>query len=656
MSNQSQSVNQIPKKETLIRVSQYVFRRESQALSEECQDSIVEMALYLSENKGLNAVEIKKYIESNFNFSNYRMFLISKSLDRLQNIKKVINIRGEKYFLKDERISEIDDIIKKRKFILEKFLTELINNLKKRYPSLSSEQIEKVNQVFYEFLASWFIIDSKFVTNILMSKEKIALIPQIPPTILEKSLKKIKPKKLRNALKKSVLELFSKLDREFVKFLFEMAQNFLYIELLNLDPEFRLLERSAFSRKTIILDTNFIMSLLLPSRPTHEVSKRILSISQSLGVNFAFTKRTRKEWINVLDKANERYKILKNTRPDILREINDDFIKSYFIETSSNSLSLTWEGFYLEMKRLEDRLKEYGVQYLYKKTYEKMKELYETELFEKVIEKTRHCAMSIAGNIKNKDVSEHDAYHLLLIRKLRESNQPDILGPQYWFLTYDTSLPCVDEAINEETLSYGEPPSSILAEIWLELIAPFLGPDVASKELPEMFADLMKTHFSVLPTGIDPTDLIEIMGPWLNYESLTAKDIQLILGDSLVQKYILKLKELKITKPLKAEDVRKTLFELVERKVSRILNEKLKSVKVEGKSLRSSLVWERKFWRGICGGFGTAFIFLSLLFFCTNNLSPAIIMAVIGIAMLLLALAFKFIRVKIGPIEIEAKE
>ena len=155
MSNQSQSVNQIPKKETLIRVSQYVFRRESQALSEECQDSIVEMALYLSENKGLNAVEIKKYIESNFNFSNYRMFLISKSLDRLQNIKKVINIRGEKYFLKDERISEIDDIIKKRKFILEKFLTELINNLKKRYPSLSSEQIEKVNQVFVLLVVEW---------------------------------------------------------------------------------------------------------------------------------------------------------------------------------------------------------------------------------------------------------------------------------------------------------------------------------------------------------------------------------------------------------------------------------------------------------------------------------------------------------------------
>lgn len=640
-------------REALIRVSQYVFRRESRAIGEDCRDNIVEMILYLSENKGLKDIEIKERIEKEFNFQDFPIFLVLDSLNRLTNVKKSCKITDGKYFLQKDRYSHIGAIVKERRRILDSMLQKLVDETRKHYPEpLSYELEEEIKRYFLEFLASWFILNSKFVASLMLNR-KVMLIPKPPPAILENILKPIKNGSLRIALRKSIVEMSRKLEKEFSEFLFEMARNFLHIELLNLDPECRLLEKEAFSRKLIILDTNVIMSLFLPSRPTHETIRQVLTLSKSFGVKFAITKRTKKEWLNVLEKANERYKILKGVKPEILKVVNDDFIQSYFIETSKLS-SLTWDGYYLQMKRLEIKLKNYEIEFLYKKKYE-MEDLTGTEIFNKIDERTRYCA-SLVGNTKNKEVSEHDTLHLLLIRKLREEKPSDMLGPQYWFLTLDTSLPCVDQAINEEMLCHGDPPSSLLLENWLELITPFLGPEITATELPEIFATLMKTHFAALPTTINPNDLIEILGPWLNYESLTSEDIQSILGDYLVQECISKLRETRIVEPSNVENVQRKLFEVVERKVSQILNEKLKETKKREKEIKTSLFWERKFWRAICGGFGILFVILSIPLFYANNLFPAVLMVITGVCLLLLSLAYKYIRIKFGPVEMEARE
>ena len=643
----------VNKKETLIRISQYIFRKETKKVREDLQDSIVENALYLSGNRGLTIDEIGSVIHQELELS-FPSLLITKSLNRLLNVKKTVQIKGSRYFLKKERIAEIRQIVKERRDALDRIETLLVEKLKRHYkPSITEDQLETARSALYEFLASLFMSQSKFIVGILRPSKNVSHIIHAPLEILDSVLKNIKDEAFRTALHKSVLELFQNITKEIGECLYTLAQNFLYVELLNIDPEFRFLEREAFSRKTIFLDTNAIMSLLLPSRETHKAMLQIISLSKSLGAKFVYTKRTKKEWLDVLDKAKERYTILKCLKPDLLKNIDDDFIASYLIE-KTNTPSLTWEGFYLTMRQIDIKLREFEI-YEYDESELGKEVLSEKDLFQAIVDRTQYCAY-LKGNIKSMDVAEHDAFHLLLVRKLRETKPADMLGPQYWFFTCDTSLPCVDVAINKETRKYSDSPSSMLAEIWLELITPFLGPKATYKELPNAFASLMKTHFATLPAKIQPDQLIEIAGPWLNYESLTISDIEQILADKVVQDYISKVRELRKKEPSKADELKKALQEVVEAKVSEILDRKLQSAKKEEKKLRCSLLTERKFWRVVSGILGTLLIASGICSSYIGNLTSACLFFVFGTILILLALAYRFLRFKIGQIELEAEE
>ena len=126
----------------------------------------------------------------------------------------------------------------------------------------------------------------------------------------------------------------------------------------------------------------------------------------------------------------------------LLRKLDDIFIRSYFKEQVTN-LSLTWQGFYLQMRQIDIATKARGIKFWYKKELN-LDKLPNQEFFEPMSGRVYYCAKRI-GNPKGKKVCEHDAYHLLLVRKKREEQPRDMLGPSCWFLTHDTSLICADD-------------------------------------------------------------------------------------------------------------------------------------------------------------------------------------------------------------------
>lgn len=184
------------------------------------------------------------------------------------------------------------------------------------------------------------------------------------------------------------------------------------------------------------------------------------------------------------------------------------------------------------------------------------------------------CARELTGFIKPKKVTEHDSYHLLLVRKLREDKPSDTLGPLFWFLTFDASLLCVDKGINQILETEYELPSSIECWAWVELISPYFGPKISNEAGFESFSDLMKTQFSLLPARIDTRKLVTVQTREINYDLFTPEQIRAILNDEFVKEYWSKFQEAKLTRSPIVKKYQKEMQERVEVVAEKILTKR----------------------------------------------------------------------------------
>lgn len=651
-------------KDALIRISQFVIRKESGELAKDCQDGVVKTILHNAGNAGLSISEISSEFEKQIGLKSFPLSIVQSSLHRLEKEKGAVYEASGKFFLESDEFERIKSVIANRKKILSAFETAVISKLKEKMknPYIDAEKL--VLQVFYEFLVNLFSSESSFVANFLVSKKKLET-PDFPMQILEEASKKVIDLNLREYITSSIKELLQSADSEIATFFLEALQNYVHLELLNVDPECRCLQKIAFSNKTLILDTNILMALLLVNNPAHETTNEIISLSKSLGINMVFTKLTKQEWLAVLEKSNEQFKLIRDTRPGILRSLDDEFVQSYFKEADASS-DLTWQGFYMTMRQIESLARQKGIEFWYKKEYNPDK-LPNRELLEPVSGRTYSCAkLRDEENVKSKLVCEHDAYHLLLIRKLREETPSDMLGPSCWFLTYDTTLLCVDDGINQFTKSPLDPPSSFLADMWLTTIVPFLGPEVPEGKLAETYANLMKTHFASIPTRFSASKLAEILGPWLPYKSLSDKDIEAILGDSLVESYYYQLREARIKEPHRVKELEHKLRERVDSRVYGIFDQRVAQAEqgkenAEKRALRreQEFLAERKVKNYIlrfCAILGGIAAIVGLIYLAYSNTTSGVPLVLFGILFMILALAFRQFKIKMGPIELEAQQ
>lgn len=650
-------------KDVLIRISQFIIRKESEDFGKNCQDALVKTVLLISGNAGLSFPEIMKEIEQQMGIKNFPVSTIKSVVERLSVQKVEIYEKEGKYFLEGDVYEKMKETSTERRKVLASFESSIKAKMqtKLKKTSLDATDIDLVFEALYEFLVKWLHSESSFVANLLFYKKKVTA-PDFPTKILDEIVEKVQDSNLRQAIKNSILETFWESEKVSTGFLYEVLQSYLHLELLNIDPECRCLQRVAFSNKTLVLDTNILMALFLKRDLMHEGTIETLSLARDLGINLVFTKRTKQEWLWGLERASEEFRSIQDAKPSLLETLGNVFILSYLKENEINS-SLTWQGFYLQMRQLEKFTSERGIKYWYKKEFE-LDKLPNKEFFDPLDGRVYSCA-KLRGNIKSKDVCEHDAYHLLLVRKLREEHPTDILGPSHWFLTYDTSLICADEGLNEFIKAPFDPPSSMLANMWITMIAPFLGPEVPENRLADAFAHLMKTHFAIMPSGLSADQIIEVLGQWLPYKTLSGKDIEAILGDALVTKYYDELREARIWNPSKVRELREKLRKQVDDKVYEIFDEKVTSAErrraeAEKRALQreQELIAEktqRRLIFKLCAILGTIYALFGLALIGTGNLTAGVALAASSIVFIVIALAFRHIKIKAGPLEIEAK-
>lgn len=195
------------------------------------------------------------------------------------------------------------------------------------------------------------------------------------------------------------------------------------------------------------------------------------------------------------------------------------------------------------MKSLASILKKLGIEY-YKKDHE---EIFKKTYFGGISKSVFDCCYAIKSRKKGERVRKHDAYHLLLIRELRKKEKDTMLGPNHWFATGDETLFCVDNMINRIGFE-DRTPSSMLCSVWLDMISPFLPLTERTEKAREVFSQLIRQQFAIIPFEIKTEDLILIQGEWVKYDWLEAEDIVRIMNEEWVRQSISKIRQARIEK------------------------------------------------------------------------------------------------------------
>jgi hypothetical protein len=194
---------------------------------------------------------------------------------------------------------------------------------------------------------------------------------------------------------------------------------------------------------------------------------------------------------------------------------------------------------------------------------------------------------------KNPLVCDHDALLLMLIRLRRKEEKSPMLGPDHWLITADDTLLCVDNKINFLSEYSDKTPSSMLYEIWLDMISPFLSLNSKESEAFEAFTTLMKYQFAIIPVRIDTQKLVKIQGDWTRNEWLEAKDIIKIQNQAWTQDYLRRLDNVQKRRDTeKAEQVGKIFADKLNDELTHIREDKIANLIAQNKALaeRESLL------------------------------------------------------------------
>ena len=619
------SLQDVDEKKALVSLSQFVFRNEAGKIREGLYDGVVELAIYTKGEKGILRSEISGEIRRNHPI-NLHEFVIDETLDRLARCGAVTRHNGDLYSIDPERMTQLSELINRRKEQIEllssNFIQEVKSSLKRE---ASSEDIEIVNKKLFVFLSDLLIPRSKFSAALLTGR-KIELPEDIEAeTVLKKTLSDVASADLKGALKKAFVSLFQKMDENLKKVLFDIVENLYLLEVLNIDPECNCLQRVEFSKIKFFIDTNTIIYLLCSTDPRpHKISSDFMSICRSLGTQVFVSDLTMSEYNHVLENSNAVYKDI-SIPSSLLGDYPDPFVSSYAEEVKQHP-SETWEGYYLRMKRLGGDIEK--VEGIKRFEYD-WNELFKKAFFAEIVKAVTDCAKIHRGYPKHEVVARHDAAHLILVREMRKNQKSTIFGPNAWFASLDHTLICAEKFVDKYCPSNA--PSTMNCDIWIQMIAPFLSTSMREASAPEIFSNFISSQFWVVRERVNYENLKIIQGDWLKYSRLNEHDLREILSEKFVKNYVGVAKGYIGEDKEIPEDVKDRFEKELAVKIDKILAEKigeienrlrdkegkLKELEAENQRVKSdrqmSDVKTRMFWRQVAGVLG-ALLFLANIY------------------------------------------
>jgi len=533
-------------KRALMKLQVFVLNRETDEIRDELYDYLLMIALKSADEK-LSENEIISNIENNLGIKKVSKDKIKEALKRLEE-REYINpnqtYSGVKYSLSANKQTELDEHEEEYETNRMDIEQKLISNIKERFGKLDMKEKRGIISDFRNVLGILFreqgigpnIRDIGFAGKILNHKtdDYDYFVGMDFQLLLEKIVVSSENEELKNIEMGVIKDLILNQNIEMSKYLYSLAQSYYILEILNFDPECNMLLKENFSKNVVYLDTNVTISLLI-NNDFHLGIKKLIELTKDLGINVLYTKRTEEEYFDVLDHSNNSYQEYKtkinklhNRTYHKLEKIFPSIFFTDFFSKKYENPTLKWDAYYMKLKQQTRSILKnvYNIS-IDEKSYEGM--YTESEMDELT-------SLVIAqGSKKNKKTAEHDAYHLLLMEKLREKEEESSVIPNYWFITCDRSL----YYVNREYFGEGSVHMSIYFQKWIEMISTLLAPDIANKDCMEVFNDLLIRRLTRVPPVIT-FDKLKLIGPWMDDEDLTTEEIAKTMGSHYVMELITK--------------------------------------------------------------------------------------------------------------------
>lgn len=568
-------------RKALIRLSQFVLEEEAEGIRDDLQDKIVEAALFwgTKDDEFTSTEKVPELIEEEIRLITFRGLTLDNILSRL--LKKGSIVENEKgaYKVSVLRRTEFRKLVNEKKRRMERINGQFLLFLEREYrKKLNDEQKKECLEKLYSILASLALEKSDLIARIVTQKDLENLPMELGLHKLYGILGKIQELELRNAVLRAIKLIFRNGSGDFCGFIYSLTQNLMCIQILNLDPECRALERKAFSDKILYLDTNVLIGIVCPTSWQYTPAMHLVKLSKSLGVKCSVAKRTCDEFMKILEEANRVFK--KWEAPmRFLENADNEFLISFWSEKQTDQ-TLSWNSYYQRNKDIGKVLSEQGI-HLY---VESLDNIRENQHFEDIMTQVNMCYLAVKR--KSSNVCEHDALLLILVRELRKEQSLTLLGPNSWFITGDDSLLCVDDHINSIPEFTNKTPSSMLCDVWLEMISLFLPLKVRERDALDAFAMLIKHQFALVPFQIDTKKMVKIQGSWMKYEWLKAEDIIRIQNQEWTKQYLKRLSKVKRKgTQAKAEEMGRIFAKKLEAELRAIKDDKLKKLTEEKQAL-----------------------------------------------------------------------
>jgi len=523
----------------LIELAQFVLSRKTRDIRNELTKYLIARVVskYAKEREGILERDLSPLIELEYNLPDFPELFIYSALENMTAEDSFVirdGPEGRKYFLKEIKQSEIESLAEKYRELRRSAMNELVQRVESDYGKLPELQAELVLSIFFSLIGSILVKHSvNCAQAITYGKGEPSKVLEYPDfrAQLDSVLSKISEQKLRDSLSKVIRNMFLDPSKDLLNFLHSMAQGYVILQILNLDPNCIQLERASLAKRKVYLDTNMIIAIVCSGHESHRAVVDLTKLTRKLGVQLIFSTRTKAEFLRRFEESTALYQRISGISKDVTRKamelMPDPFIKSFRIEKGAGSGS-GWGWFSAKMQNVEVILKdEFQIEF----DQERKDEILKHSDFEQL---TSNVYMA-AYPEKSENVARHDAFHILLINELRKEETPDELGTNYWFLTLDYTLDKAEREFAKETKQRQWLDSSIHASTWLDMISTFMSPDIAREEAATIFAELLASELPALTTPINSYDIADLIGPWMDDPNLGTESIRRIVGNEFVR-------------------------------------------------------------------------------------------------------------------------
>lgn len=383
------------------------------------------------------------------------------------------------------------------------FERQVIDNWQKevreRHPTLSDNDLEVLEHDLRDYTAMVFARHgAECVALIYAGKTKADDFINT----LEEGIVPSLPKRSPLVHDVRLMELpafFKDASPERKRYIAELLDSTFILHMLHVDKNCSALVQTQTRGQTLYLDTNVLYRLLELQGPVlYRAAKCLAEISRQLGCVLAVSTRTVKEWQRSLENSMTWLKSHPPPPPELARigvqyAAEQDFVTAYYLKYAEIQISI--DDFFAMYQHLEDLLAEQGIEI--KDTL--CQEVQEApELMEEISK--LNGSLDYYGYYKAPPVAEHDAFHRLLIKKLREKEPRTWSEARFWFITCDTNLPRFDRFARKKPT---EIPFCILADQWVQVARSLLP---RTPDFDQAFADLLSSPYLRSYKGL-PSDL-----------------------------------------------------------------------------------------------------------------------------------------------------